>query len=84
MKLIYFSWIRERLDLPEEELELPATISTVAELIDWQKQRGDEFAAAFEFDKAIRVAINKEHVDDRSTSLTGATEIAFFPPMTGG
>lgn len=84
MKLIYFSWIRERLDRPEEDVDLPDTIKTVGDLLAWQKTRGEEFEAVFEHDKIVRVAINQEHVDDRSTMIEGAGEIAFFPPMTGG
>ncbi len=84
VKLVYFSWIRERLDMTDEIVELPATVKTVGDLLTWQRSRGDEFVAVFEHDKVVRVAINQEHVDDRSTELTGANEIAFFPPMTGG
>ena len=84
MKLIYFSWIRERLDRTDEQIELPGSVKTVGDLLAWQKTRGEEFEAIFEHDRVIRVAINQEHVDDRSISLDGAQEIAFFPPMTGG
>lgn len=84
MKLVYFAWIRERLDREEETVELPESVSTVGDLLAWQKTRGDKFESVFEFDKVIRVAINQEHVDDRTASLSGANEIAFFPPMTGG
>lgn len=84
MKLIYFSWIRERLDRPEEEVSLPDSVKTVGDLLAWQKTRGEEFEAVFQHEKIVRVAINQEHVDDRSTMLEGASEIAFFPPMTGG
>ncbi|MGB7336231.1 MAG: molybdopterin converting factor subunit 1 [Salaquimonas sp.] len=84
MKLLYFSWIRERLDRTDEEIDLPQSVQTVGDLLDWQKTRGEEFEAVFEFDKVIRVAINQEHIDDRSTELKNAKEIAFFPPMTGG
>lgn len=84
MKLLYFAWIRERLDMPEEEVDIPANIRTVADLMAWQKGRGEQFASAFEFDRQVRVAINQEHVDDRDATIAGAREIAFFPPMTGG
>ena len=47
MKLIYFSWIRERLDIAEEEAELPETVKTLGDLLAWQKSRGEEFEAVF-------------------------------------
>jgi len=84
VKLLYFSWIRERLDMTDENADLPDTVKTVGDLLAWQKSRGDEFEAVFEHDKVVRIAINQEHVDNRATELAGASEIAFFPPMTGG
>ncbi|MCK9914530.1 molybdopterin converting factor subunit 1 [Microbacteriaceae bacterium K1510] len=83
MKLRYFAWVRERIGKPEEDVELPANVSTVAELIGWLAGRGEEYAYAFENPKVIRAAINKSHVKP-DTKITGAGEIAFFPPMTGG
>ena len=84
MKLLYFSWIRERLDMGEEELTLPENLSTVGELTGWLRTRGDEFEAVFAHEKVVRVALDHEHVDDPNASLSGISEIAFFPPMTGG
>ena len=84
MKLVYFSWIREGLGMADEEVELPAGVATVGELLAWLKTRGDEFAHVLRHDSAVRVAINHEHVDDRYQPLAGAREIALFPPMTGG
>lgn len=84
MKLVYFSWIRERVGLTEEDVTLPDGINDVAGLIAWLKTRGENYEAALQYDKVIRVAINQEHVDDRTTPIAGAREIALFPPMTGG
>jgi molybdopterin synthase sulfur carrier subunit len=41
------------------------------------------FAWAFENAKVIRAAIDHRHVRPE-TAIAGASEIAFFPPMTGG
>ena len=83
MKLIYFAWVRERIGKPEEEIELPANVRTVAELVAWLAGRGEEYAYAFENAKVIRAAIDRNHVKP-DTQIAGAREIAFFPPMTGG
>ncbi len=83
MKLRYFAWVRERIGKPEEDVELPAGIATVAELITWLSSRGEEYAYAFENPKVIRAAIDRTHVRP-NTAIKGAGEIAFFPPMTGG
>jgi molybdopterin synthase sulfur carrier subunit len=83
LKLRYFAWVRERIGKPEEEVELPAGIATVGDLVDWLSGRGAEYAHAFENPKVIRAAIDRAHVR-ADTAILGAREIAFFPPMTGG
>jgi len=83
VKLIYFAWVRERIGLAEENIVLPAGVNSVKELLAWLRGRGDQYANALRFPDAIRVAINQEHVD-HGQPLSGAREIAIFPPMTGG
>jgi sulfur-carrier protein len=83
VKLIYFAWVRERIGLPHEDVILPPEVTSVHELLTWLHGRGEGYQRALQFPDAIRVAINQEHVDHRET-LSGAREIALFPPMTGG
>jgi molybdopterin synthase sulfur carrier subunit len=49
----------------------------------WLSRRGEEYAHAFENPKVIRAAIDRAHVR-ADTAISGAREVAFFPPMTGG
>jgi molybdopterin synthase sulfur carrier subunit len=35
MKVLYFAWLRERLNRGEEEVSPPPGVVTVADLIDW-------------------------------------------------
>ena len=83
MKLKYFAWVRERVGTDEEDVDLPADVVSVHDLLDWLKGRGDGYQEALRYPEAIRVAINHEHVH-HSEPVAGATEIALFPPMTGG
>ena len=83
LKIRYFAWVRERIGKPEEEIEPPAGIATVGELVAWLTRRGEEYAHAFENPKVIRAAIDRSHVRP-DAAIAGAKEIAFFPPMTGG
>ena len=83
VKLVYFSWVRERIGKMEEAVELPPNLQTVSDLLGWLARRGEEYAAALEFPDIIRVAIDQNHVE-RDARLQGAREIALFPPMTGG
>ena len=83
MKLLYFAWVRERIGKPEEEIDPPAAVRTVGDLVTWLQGRGEEYAYAFENGHVIRAAIDRNHVK-HDTAIAGAREIAFFPPMTGG
>ena len=83
MKVLYFAWVRERVGKAEEDVAPPADVITVADLIAWLSRRGEEYAHAFEKPKVIRAAIDRVHVKP-NTAISGAREIAFFPPMTGG
>ncbi|ABQ33934.1 MULTISPECIES: molybdopterin converting factor subunit 1 [Bradyrhizobium] len=83
MKVKYFAWVRERIGKAEETIEPPASVRTVAELIAWLTAQGEGYAYAFEKPKVIRAAIDQSHVQP-DAPISGAREIAFFPPMTGG
>ncbi|MBS0241419.1 MAG: molybdopterin converting factor subunit 1 [Proteobacteria bacterium] len=83
MKLVYFAWLRERIGMPSESVEVPASVVTIADLANWLAKRGPEYASAFERPDVIRAAIDKSHVKP-DARIAGAKEIAFFPPVTGG
>jgi molybdopterin synthase sulfur carrier subunit len=83
MKIKYFAWVRERVGKAEEMIEPPANVRTVGDLISWLAKRGDDYAHAFEAPRVIRAAIDHTHVKPEAM-ISGAREIAFFPPMTGG
>jgi molybdopterin synthase sulfur carrier subunit len=83
MKVKYFAWVRERVGKAEETIEPPANVRTVEELIAWLSGQGESYAYAFDKPKVIRAAIDHAHVKP-DAAIAGASEIAFFPPMTGG
>lgn len=83
VKLLYFAWVREQTGLAQEQIELPASVRTVADLMAWLKTRGPEFETAFARANVIRAAIDQTHVK-HDAQVAGAREIAFFPPVTGG
>jgi molybdopterin synthase sulfur carrier subunit len=83
VKLLYFAWVRERVGKGEEQIDPPAGVATVGELMNWLAGRSEQYAYAFENAKVIRAAIDHRHVR-ADAAIAGAREIAFFPPMTGG
>lgn len=84
LKLKYFSWVRERVGVEEEDIELPDHVHTLGELLAWQSTRGEAFEQAFADQELIRVAVDMQHVTDLGLDLSQAKEVAMFPPMTGG
>ena len=83
MRFKYFAWVRERIGREEEEIEVPATIATVGDLVEWLKSRGPEYEHALAEPSVIRVALDRVHAE-RGKAIAGASEVALFPPMTGG
>ena len=81
MDVLYFAWVRERIGVPKETVETSA--ATVADLVSELAAREERYALAFSDLSALRVAIDQE-LSDFDASLSGAREVAFFPPMTGG
>jgi molybdopterin synthase sulfur carrier subunit len=81
MQVLYFAWVRERIGLPREEVQSSA--ATVMDLVEELRAREPRYAAAFADVKALRVAVDQSLVDF-DAPLSGAREVAFFPPMTGG
>lgn len=83
VRLVYFAWVRERIGIPEETLAIPADLITIADLARWLKTRGEGYEAAFADETVVRAALDHVHAKPK-TPLGTASEIAFFPPMTGG
>ena len=83
MKLRYFAWVRERVGRAEEEIEPPAGVASIADLIAWLAARDEGYAAAFAEPRIIRAALDQDHAE-HDARLGNAREVAFFPPMTGG
>jgi molybdopterin synthase sulfur carrier subunit len=83
LKLLYFAWLRQEIGNAGEELQLPAGVATVEQLMSHLRSRGGGYAHAFAEDAVLRAAVNKKVVDI-SQSLSDGDEVAFFPPFTGG
>jgi molybdopterin synthase sulfur carrier subunit len=83
MKVLYFAWVRERIGQPAEEIEPPASVRTVGDLLRWLRERDEAHAEALKDEDVLRVAVDQHHAD-LDTPIENAQEVAFFPPVTGG
>jgi|TARA_B100000315_G_scaffold214834_1_gene213639 molybdopterin converting factor subunit 1 len=83
MKLLYFSWLRDRVGIASEDVQPPEDVATVGQLIAWLARQSDNHAAAFADPSIVRCAVNLEYA--KAEEAVGPDdEVAFFPPVTGG
>ncbi len=83
MKILYFAWLRERMNRGEEEVSPPPEVKTVRDLIGWLRSRDEAADLAMQKPEIIKAAIDAKIVG-HDTLIAGAKIVALFPPMTGG
>ena len=83
MKLLYFAWLKAKTGIAEEEVDPPAEVATVGDLLGWLKGRGPGYAEALADLQIVRVAVNQEYANPDHPVGPG-DEVALFPPVTGG
>jgi molybdopterin synthase sulfur carrier subunit len=82
-EILYFAWVREKIGVGAETLDLPEGLATVADLVAWLAGRSDGHAEAFAEPARLRAAIDQRFVA-LDAALGRPREIAIFPPVTGG
>ena len=83
VSILYFASVREAVGLADERREMPGAVQTVGELVDWLASLEPRYAAAFAQRQKLRCAVDQVVVSF-DARLDGASEVAFFPPVTGG
>lgn len=83
LTIAYFAWVRERMGVAGETVDLPDDITDVGALVTWLGARDARGAAAFAEPQRIRAAIDGVMMGP-DAPLSGAREVALFPPVTGG
>lgn len=83
LTILYFAGLRETLGAASETLERPAGVDTVGQLRDWLRLRGGVWTEALGPDRAVRMAVDQAMAREDSV-LAASSEVAFFPPVTGG
>ena len=83
IEILYFARLREIIGHGGERVEPPVDVATVGSLADWLATLSDGHAEAFADRERLRAAVDQAFARP-NTSIAGAREIAFFPPVTGG
>ncbi len=81
IRVRYFASIREALGAGEQVVVPDG--STAAALRNWLIERSPAHAAALRPGRALRCAVDQT-LSDGSAVLRDGSEVAFFPPVTGG
>jgi molybdopterin synthase sulfur carrier subunit len=81
VKIKYFAAIREALGQGGESLHTRS--ETLGALRDELVARGEPYATALARGKAVRMALDQV-MSDEAAVLREGSEVAFFPPVTGG
>ena len=81
--ILYFAWVREAIGTGAEQVEPPAALMSIADLIGWLAGRSPGHARALADPARLRAAIDQRFVP-LDSAIAGAREIAIFPPVTGG
>jgi len=83
LELRFFASLREALGVAQEEITIPDTVKTIANLRTHLIERGNPWAEVLAENKVLRCALNQVMVE-ASAPLKENAEVAFFPPVTGG
>lgn len=83
LEIAFFAWVRERMGVADETVDLPENVTHVGGLVAWLAARDARGQVAFAEPQRIRVAIDGVMMG-LDAPLAGAREVALFPPVTGG
>lgn len=83
MKILYFAWLRERLNRASDEVTPPSDVTTLEELVTWLRANDETLDLAMANPRQFKISKNARIVP-WNTPIDGAEEIAILPPMTGG
>ncbi len=73
----YFSFVRERLGLSEEEIDFEGSVK---ELKSFLAERHPELREVI---NSLRIAVNEEYVGE-DTQIRDGDTVAIIPPVSGG
>ena len=54
MKILYFSWLREKIGIDSEEIKISEKIGDVNELVEFLKKSSEKHSIAFQNMKSIK------------------------------
>ena len=81
--MLYFAWVREAIGTGAEQVDPPARVVSVADLVTWLAGRSEGHARAFADRARQRAAVDQRFVP-LAAAHGPAREVALLPPVPGG
>ncbi|ATW04636.1 molybdopterin converting factor subunit 1 [Sphingopyxis sp. BSNA05] len=83
LDIVYFAWVRERLGMDQERVQLDDDTGTIGDVLTMLVDRGGIYAEIFADTGKLRFALDQDYAV-LATPVGSAQELAIFPPVTGG
>ncbi|MEM5583806.1 MoaD/ThiS family protein [Roseibium sp. AS2] len=83
MKIKYRSWLKSVTGTDLDDIILPKSVETVADLANFLSSYYENASAVFELPEALRYVIDRRYVDP-SHRVTDSDSVEIYPPVTGG
>lgn len=83
MKVLYFAWLRERLNRASDDVSPPSDVRTLADLVNWLRANDEALDIAMANPTQFKLSKNARIVP-WETPIADADTVAILPPMTGG
>jgi len=77
VRILYFSLLREKIGITEEELEFEGRVGELRRLLI------EKYPQASTIIESVKFAVNEEYVDD-DFIISEGDRIALIPPVSGG
>jgi molybdopterin synthase sulfur carrier subunit len=82
-RILFFGRVSDAAGCSELTMDLPPDVRTLSEMRAWLAAR-DEMLAPIIRSPSVRAAVDQAFCSDEATIVTGAKEIAFMSPLSGG
>lgn len=83
MKITYFAKTRELMGRDSDIFDFPTDIHTIDDVIEYLSAKGEPYSITFSAQDKLRFALDNE-LAKRDAIIANKSELAIFPPVTGG
>ena len=83
INIVYFAWVKERLGKAEEQVQLPANVQSISDLVEFLRRKDAVYGGVLSDVAKLRFALDQDFAL-YDAPLDGSKELAIFPPVTGG